>query len=69
MNLKIINNINIENKRKHKKINISKEEDITNDEEQNDSFSLESYDVRSYYSLYYGELTKNWITLKPKKSL
>ena len=65
MYLNIINNINIENKRKHKKIYISKEEKQSNEEEQSNNAFLEDFEINTYYSIFYGELTKNWIMLKP----
>ena len=65
MYLNIINNINIENKRKHKKIYISKEEKQSNEEEQSNNTFLEDFEINTYYSIFYGELTKNWIMLKP----
>ena len=65
MYLNIINNINIENKRKHKKTYISKEEKQINEEEQSNNAFLEDFEINTYYSIFYGELTKNWIMLKP----
>ena len=65
MYLNIINNINIENKRKHKKIYISKEEKQSNEEEQSNNAFSEDFEINTYYSIFYGELTKNWIMLKP----
>ena len=66
MYLNIINNINIENKRKHKKIYISKEEKQSNEEEQSNNAFLEDFEINTYYSIFYGELTKNWIMLSHK---
>ncbi len=65
MYLNIINNINIENNRKQKKIYISKEEKQSNEEEQSNNAFLEDFEINTYYSIFYGELTKNWIMLKP----
>ena len=69
MYLNIINNINIENKRKHKKIYISKEEKQSNEEEQSNNAFLEDFEINTYYSIFYGELTKNWIMLSHKKQI
>ena len=69
MYLNIINNINIENKRKHKKIYISKEEKQSNEEEQSNNAFLEDFEINTYYSIFYGELTKNWIMLSRKKQI
>ena len=65
MYLNIINNINIENNRKNKDFLYEKEE-ITEDEkhiEEGDSNT--QINIKSYYSIFYGELTNNWIHLKP----
>ena len=65
MYLNIINNINFNDKRKHKKVKYSEEESMDNIEDNTENYSADNYDVRSYYSIFYGELTKTWITLKP----
>ena len=65
MYLNIINNINIENNRKNKDFLYEKEE-ITEDEkhiEEGDSNT--QINIKSYYSIFYGELTNNWIHLRP----
>ena len=64
MYLNIINNIKYENKRKSKKITVSEVQDESI--EQNDEKELiDKSTVASYYSIFYGDLTKNWINLKP----
>ena len=63
MYLNIINNIRYESNRKSKKTDYSlkkKNHNLENESSQitNDSFNF------LYYSVFYGELTKNWINLK-----
>ena len=65
MYLNIINNINVENKRSNKNLYDKKEEELDNDIEENGSIQANSSSIKSYYSLFYGELTKTWINLKP----
>ena len=62
MYLNIINNIRHESKKKNKKIDYNNENKI--DEIENDShLMINDYDSFSYYSVFYGDLTKNWIKL------
>ena len=62
MYLNIINNIKHESKRKSKKIDYSLEQDNYKEEDTNQRFNdNESF---FYYSVFYGDLTKNWIKLK-----
>ena len=64
MYLNIINNINIENNRKNKNYSLTKEEKVE-DENNLDDFELEpKLSLQSYYSIFYGELTNNWIYLR-----
>ncbi len=65
MYLNIINNIDLDNKRKNKKY--KKLDDVSVKEKNDDiEVSLNDYsEIRNYYSLFYGDLTKNWIQLKP----
>jgi hypothetical protein len=64
MYLNIINNISYESKRKSKKL-------LESDNQAADEETIEEFDninqtsVRAYYSIFYGDLTKNWIKLKP----
>ena len=63
MYLNIINNIRHEGKRKSKKI------DYSFDQEKNDLENIPSQIINDnesciYYSVFYGDLTKNWIKLK-----
>ena len=65
MYLNIINNINIENNRKNKDSFYEKEETIEDEKNiEEDSFNAPT-NLKSYYSIFYGELTNNWIHLKP----
>ena len=62
MYLNIINNIRHESKKKNKKI----DDNIENkkDEIELDSHPMiNNYDSFSYYSVFFGNLTKNWIKL------
>ena len=63
MYLNIINNIRHEGKRKSKKIDFSIEQE-KNDLENNSSQITNDNDSLIYYSVFYGDLTKNWIRLK-----
>ena len=62
MYLNIINNISYESKRKSKKIDYSddKEKNILENETSSTSDDNISF---LYYSVFYGDLTKNWINL------
>ena len=62
MYLNIINNIRHESKRKSKKIDFSIEQE-KNDLENNSSQITNDNDSFIYYSVFYGDLTKNWIKL------
>ena len=63
MYLNIINNIRHESKRKSKKIDYSVEQEKNNLENEVSQISNEYPDFL-YYSVFYGDLTKNWINLK-----
>ena len=63
MYLNIINNIRHEGKRKSKKIEHSIEQE-NNDLENNSCQITNENDTFNYYSVFYGDLTKNWIKLK-----
>mgnify|MGYP006171232101 CR=1 FL=1 len=64
MYLNIINNINIENNRNNKDSFFEKEEKA-DDNKNLEEVDLESkLSLKSYYSIFYGELTKNWIYLR-----
>ena len=63
MYLNIINNIRHEGKRKSKKIDYSLEQE-NNDLENISSQITNDNESFIYYSVFYGDLTKNWIKLK-----
>ena len=65
MYLNIINNINIENKRKNKDIFYDKEESIEDEKDILEDNLQSKINLKSYYSIFYGELTNNWIHLRP----
>ena len=60
MYLNIINNIKHESKRKRKKIDYNLENE--KNEKENEINNI-TYNNFSYYSVFYGNLTKNWIQL------
>ena len=63
MYLNIINNIRQESKRKNKKTDYFLEQEKNNSENE----SIQIIDDNAsflYYSVFYGDLTKNWIKLK-----
>ena len=63
MYLNIINNIRQESKRKNKKTDYLLEQEKNNSENE----SIQIIDDNAsflYYSVFYGDLTKNWIKLK-----
>ena len=63
MYLNIINNIRQESKRKNKKTDYFLEQEKDNPENE----SIQIIDDNAsflYYSVFYGDLTKNWIKLK-----
>ena len=63
MYLNIINNIRQESKRKNKKTDYFLEREKNN----SDNESIQIIDDNTnflYYSVFYGDLTKNWIKLK-----
>tara|TARA_B100000886_G_C20365004_1_gene466930 strand:- start:952 stop:1146 length:195 start_codon:yes stop_codon:yes gene_type:complete len=63
MYLNIINNINRESNKKSKKIDDILEQD--KDKVENNSAQFTNYnDNFFYYSIFYGDLTKNWIKLR-----
>ena len=63
MYLNIINNINHESKRKRKKTNYSLKEKKNNSETETSQIINDSPNFL-YFSVFYGDLTKNWIKLK-----
>ena len=63
MYLNIINNIKHESKRKSKKIDYLLEQEKNNLENEASQISTDNPDFL-YYSVFYGDLTKNWIKLK-----
>ena len=63
MYLNIINNIRHEGKKKSKKIDYLHEQE-KNDLENKNSQIVNDNDSFVYYSVFYGDLTKNWIKLK-----
>ena len=62
MYLNIINNISYESKRKSKKIDYSDDKEKNNLENETSSTSDDNTSFL-YYSVFYGDLTKNWINL------
>jgi hypothetical protein len=64
MYLNIINNINIENKRKNKDIFYDKEGSIEDEKDILEDNLQSKINLKSYYSIFYGELTNNWIYLR-----
>ena len=64
MYLNIINNINHESKRKSKKIEYFPEQDKNDIEDKSDQMLNDNNDSFFYYSVFYGDLTKNWINLR-----
>jgi len=65
MYLNIINNINIENNRKNKDSFYEKEETIEDEKNIEEGNFNAQINLKSYYSIFYGELTNNWIHLRP----
>ena len=63
MYLNIINNISYESKRKSKKTYYSLQEEKNNLENETSQITNDNADFL-YYSVFYGDLTKNWIKLK-----
>ena len=63
MYLNIINNIRHESKRKSKKKDYSLEQEKNNLENEASQITNDNPDFL-YYSVFYGDLTKNWIKLK-----
>ena len=63
MYLNIINNIRYESNRKSKKTDYSLEQENHNLENESSQITNDSFNFL-YYSVFYGELTKNWINLK-----
>ena len=64
MYLNIINSINIENNRKRNNFSDNNEKEVKKDNEYEESIISENINLKSYYSIFYGELTNNWILLK-----
>ena len=64
MYLNIINNINIENNRKNKDYFYEKEKTIEGEENIEEGNFNAQINLKSYYSIFYGELTNNWIHLR-----
>ena len=63
MYLNIINNIRHESKRKSKKTDYSPELEKSNLENETSQITNDNASLL-YYSIFYGDLTKNWIKLK-----
>jgi hypothetical protein len=63
MYLNIINNIRHESKRKSKKTEYSLEQEKNNLEYETSQVTNDNAELL-YYSVFYGDLTKNWINLK-----
>jgi len=63
MYLNIINNINRESNKKSKKIDDILEQD-KDKVENNSALITNDNDNFFYYSIFYGDLTKNWIKLR-----
>ena len=66
MYLNIINSINVENKRKSKNFSYEKEEVIEEENNTEEADKRTNLKLKSYYSIFYGELTNNWIYLRSK---
>ena len=64
MYLNIINNINIENNRKNKDYFYEKEKTIEGEENIEEGNFNAQMNLNFYYSIFYGELTNNWIHLR-----
>ena len=62
MYLNIINNIRHESKRKNKNTDYLLEQEKNNLEDESSQISNDN-DSFIYYSVFYGDLTKNWIKL------
>ena len=63
MYLNIINNIRRESKRKSKKMDYLYEQENNNLENETNQITDDNRDFL-YYSVFYGDLTKNWIKLQ-----
>ena len=61
MYLNIINNIKHESKRKSKKIDYTPEQEQIDKEKESSQINN---DILYYYSVFYGNLTKNWIKIR-----
>ena len=64
MYLNIINNIKYGDKRKSKNSSFSKNDEKKLEYLEETEINNKD-DNNSYYSIFYGDLTKNWINLKP----
>tara|TARA_B100000941_G_scaffold102633_1_gene71859 strand:+ start:177 stop:371 length:195 start_codon:yes stop_codon:yes gene_type:complete len=62
MYLNIINNIRHESKRKNKKTDYLLKQENNNSENESSGITTDN-DCILYYSVFYGDLTKNWIKL------
>ena len=65
MYLNIINNIKLENSRKKKNVPIINSEEEKDNEEKEVIAQSRYEEIKPYFTLFYGDLTKNWIYLKP----
>ena len=65
MYLNLINSIKYENKRKTEKLNYSHEHDSNKKEKEEIEYTFQDSE-NSYYSIFYGDLTKNWLKLNSK---
>ena len=65
MYLNLINSIKYENKRKTEKLNYSHEHDSNKKEKEEIEYTFQDNE-NSYYSIFYGDLTKNWLKLNSK---
>ena len=63
MYLNIINNINYESKRKSNKLQNSYEQEKKTEEDNSLQYINDEADS-SYYSVFYGNLTKTWIKIR-----
>ena len=63
MYLNIINNINYESRKKSNKIENSYEQEKNKDETNSSQYIENEFDF-SYYSIFYGNLTRTWIKIR-----
>ena len=69
MYLNIINNINNENNRKSKKFFYLQEEIKSEEKNDEEASNNQELYLKSYFSIFYGELTKNWINLRAESHI